>query len=150
MPEIIDAQFGGVPYTLYSDRNGSYRQFADSVLDGLLPGFDWQAKNMLIRAFQGSNVAATVPEYGAEVDGAMAGHKKKDYGGIDLTAPSVESRSNGENGAIQWRIDQAQLQQLHNAPGFAPVILNIRPLPNVRLFLGLQAEKPETVLAKNL
>ena len=33
--------------------------------------------------------------------------------------------------------DPAMLEQLRNAPGFVPVIINIQPMTDLRMFLGL-------------
>ena len=57
-------------------------------------------------------------------------------GGIDLSSDKALSvQSNGQG--IKFHIDPAQLEQLQNAPGFVPVIINIQPMYNLREFLGL-------------
>jgi hypothetical protein len=75
------------------------------------------------------------------VDRAM----KNNRGGIDLTASkmNVEIQTGspvetlGGNRGIQFHLDPAMLQQLQNAPGFVPVIISIRPMLNLRKFLGI-------------
>lgn len=57
-------------------------------------------------------------------------------GGIDLTSDKALSVQNNGQG-IRFHIDPAQLQELQNAPGFVPVIINIQPLNNLKLFLGI-------------
>jgi len=74
-------------------------------------------------------------------------------GGIDLTpakmnlqtkidsSPTAQNDSIGDgndNGSgIQFHMDPAMLQQLRDAPGFVPVIINVQPLNNLREFLGM-------------
>ena len=61
-------------------------------------------------------------------------------GGIDLTANKtpleVKTGSRTSEG-ISFKIDPAMLAQLQNAPGFMPVIINIQPLIDLKVFLGL-------------
>ena len=61
-------------------------------------------------------------------------------GGIDLTPANMnlQTQNNG-NGEIKFKIDPVMLQQLQNAPGFIPVIINIQPMTDIRLFLGVPA-----------
>jgi hypothetical protein len=58
-------------------------------------------------------------------------------GGIDFTASKtpLEIRNAGEG--IKFHLDPALLQQLQNAPGFVPVIINIRPMDDLHEFLGI-------------
>jgi hypothetical protein len=57
-------------------------------------------------------------------------------GGIDLSSDKALSvQNNGQD--IKFHIDPAQLQQLENAPGFVPVIINIQPLKSLSVFLGI-------------
>jgi hypothetical protein len=65
--------------------------------------------------------------------------KASELGGIDFTAhkTTLEIRNAGEG--IKFRLDPAMLQQLQNAPGFVPVIINIQPLNNLQKFLGIDA-----------
>ena len=66
-------------------------------------------------------------------------------GGIDLTPANMNLqtkmdsrfRGNDNRNGIQFHMDAAMLQQLQNAPGFTPVIINIQPLKNLSEFLGL-------------
>ena len=51
---------------------------------------------------------------------------------------NLQAQSNG--GEIKFQIDPAMLQQLKNAPGFVPLIINIQPLENLQEFLGLNVE----------
>jgi hypothetical protein len=72
-------------------------------------------------------------------------------GGIDLTPAKMnlqtkvmDSRFRGNdkwwnngNDSIRFHIDPAMLEELQNAPGFAPVIINVRPLTDLQAFLGV-------------
>ncbi len=58
-------------------------------------------------------------------------------GGIDLTPANIDVQTRSSKGKMQFRPDPAMLEQLQNAPGFEPVIINIQPLTDLRGFLGL-------------
>ncbi len=60
-------------------------------------------------------------------------------GGIDFNADKVDSAFEVRNGGgeIKFHIDAAMLEQLQNAPGFMPVIINIQPLQDLGAFLGV-------------
>jgi hypothetical protein len=68
--------------------------------------------------------------------------KGKDTGGIDLTAANLDlqTRTNpslaDQKEGIKFHLDPAMLQQLQNATGFVPVIINIRPMTDLKMFLG--------------
>lgn len=74
-------------------------------------------------------------------------------GGIDLTPANMhlqtkvmdsrlrgnDSRGNGNGSSgIQFHISPAMLAQLQNAPGFTPVIINIQPMNDLKVFLGIE------------
>jgi beta-phosphoglucomutase-like phosphatase (HAD superfamily) len=58
-------------------------------------------------------------------------------GGIDLTPSKMNLQTQNSTGEIKFHMDPAMLQQLQNAPGFVPVIINIQPMTNLRVFLGI-------------
>ena len=70
----------------------------------------------------------------------------KSPGGIDFKPDKVDSvfavkmdsrfRGNDKDG-IKFNIDPAMLEQLQNAPGFVSVIINIQPMTDLKMFLGL-------------
>ncbi|MBF0571302.1 MAG: hypothetical protein HQL12_05460 [Candidatus Omnitrophica bacterium] len=77
----------------------------------------------------------------------------EENGGIDFSPVNMnlqtkveDSRFRGNdnvkggdvNGGIKFYLDPAVLQQLQNAPGFVPVIINIQPIINLRQFLGIK------------
>jgi hypothetical protein len=61
---------------------------------------------------------------------------QEDLGGIDLTLANNVLQAQKDGKEIKFHIDPAQLAQLQNASGFVPVIISIRPMTNLRLFLG--------------
>jgi hypothetical protein len=74
-------------------------------------------------------------------DGAMVARNRIDLnelGGIDLSSNRALLVLNNGQG-VKFHIDPAQLQKLKNFPGFAPAIINIQPMNNLRAFLGLEA-----------
>ena len=101
------------------------------------------------------------PERRIKVDKALIAAPAKDVGGIDFKSDKmnietkVDSRvretaplrGRGNDNSIKFHIDPAMLQELQNAPGFAPVITDIQLLPpgnagmkELRLFLGLDTK----------
>ncbi len=62
-------------------------------------------------------------------------------GGIDLQADKVNLELQNSGQTIQFKTDPAMLKQLQNAPGFVPVIIDVQPMTDLRLFLGLTDEK---------
>jgi hypothetical protein len=66
-------------------------------------------------------------------DGAM----KANNGGIDLTQANSYLITQNFGPGIKFYLDQSQLAQLQNAPGFVPVIINIQPLKDLSTFLEL-------------
>jgi len=75
-----------------------------------------------------------VKEDSAKIDNAMEASLK---GGIDLTPSRMNLQAQSPGGSIQFHLDYAMLQKLQHAPGFVPRIINIKPMRNIRLFLGL-------------
>jgi hypothetical protein len=73
---------------------------------------------------------------------SLAQKTNLEKGGIDFTASKtpLEVRNAGES--IDFKMNPAMLTQLQNAPGFTPVIINIQPLDNLPLFLGIKEDKP--------
>ena len=70
-----------------------------------------------------------------------------DKGGIDLTPSNMNLQTQNNGGGIKFHLDPAMLQQLQNAPGFVPVIINIQPMTDLREFLGLNQSQTSTQLA---
>jgi hypothetical protein len=69
-------------------------------------------------------------------------------GGIDFTANKTPLEIQNSGKGIDFKMDPAMLEQLRNAPGFTPVIIDIQPLIDLRGFLGLKVSEKEAVLAK--
>ncbi|MDO8675272.1 MAG: nucleoside monophosphate kinase [Candidatus Omnitrophota bacterium] len=76
----------------------------------------------------------------SDIDNAQLGDDKatvSNTGGIDLTPANLYLQTSNSGGQIKFHIDPAILQQLQNASGFVPVIINIQPLNNLPEFLGI-------------
>lgn len=56
-------------------------------------------------------------------------------GGIDLTSDKAFQVQKNSQGNITFNLDPAMLQQLQNAPGFVPIIINIQSVPNLKEFI---------------
>ena len=59
-------------------------------------------------------------------------------GGIDLTRTKVDVNESA-SGGMQFHLDPTMREELKGASGFTPVIVNIRPIKELRVFLGLTA-----------
>ena len=62
-------------------------------------------------------------------------------GGIDFNTDKMNLQVQNSGGEIKFTIDPAMLEQLQNAPGFVPVIINIQPMNDIRDFLGLSHQE---------
>jgi len=58
------------------------------------------------------------------------------YGGIDLTSLNRNLKAQDNGKEMKLHIDSTMLKQLQMASGFVPVIINIRPITNLKSFLG--------------
>ncbi len=68
---------------------------------------------------------------------------KADNGGIDLTRDRMGLQVHSGGQGVQFNFDPAMIQQLQNAPGLAPVIIDIQPMTTtVPMFLGLKDDAP--------
>jgi len=98
------------------------------------------------KSIKGTPGIEVLEKYKKVEDKAM----KVQKGGIDFTANKVPlqiktgspTKAFGDdsvvNGGIKFHLDAAQLAQLENATGFVPVIISVRPLTDLRAFLGVQ------------
>ncbi len=77
-----------------------------------------------------------------QMDRAM---KAETVGGIDLTVGNLNLQTQSSNGEISFKIDPAMLEQLQNASGFSPVIIQMQPLTDVKGFLGMKDREKETI-----
>jgi len=58
-------------------------------------------------------------------------------GGIDFDPGKIDLRIRNSGGKIGSSIDPALLERLQGVSGFAPVIVHVQPLEDLRLFLGV-------------
>jgi len=61
--------------------------------------------------------------------------KPDETGGIDLTPANKVLQTQNAGEGIKFHLDPPMLQQLQNAPGFVPVIINIQPMRDLKGFL---------------
>ena len=78
----------------------------------------------------------------SEKDSAMA----REVGGIDMNPNHFQLEEHGQADKFNVSVDPAQFQNM-NIEGFIPVIINITPVTNVPLLLGIvdQKEKPAQI-----
>ncbi len=73
-----------------------------------------------------------------QVDGAQLSKGDRAMkGGIDFNADKMNLQLQNSGQTIKFHVDPAMLKQLQDSPGFTPVIINIQPMQDLRLFLGL-------------
>ena len=90
-------------------------------------------------------VSRILPEYEITTAGRIRSVSKdeamavKAKGGIDLTVDKTPLEVKNAGEGIKFTIDPAMLEQLQNAPGFVPVIVNIQPMNDLREFLGISS-----------
>jgi len=66
-------------------------------------------------------------------------------GGIDFNSDKMNLNiQNGGNG-IKFSIDPAQLEQIRNASGFTPVIINFQPMTDLQMWFGLRKSNSSAV-----
>ncbi len=70
-------------------------------------------------------------------DKAMNVDTNQDLGGIDFNADKMKLELQNSGDSIKFQMDAAELKQLQDASGFTPVIVNIQPMTDLKLFLGL-------------
>ncbi|MBF0122582.1 MAG: hypothetical protein HQL21_04120, partial [Candidatus Omnitrophica bacterium] len=105
------------------------------------PEYGLQRENF--KAFLGSpfpNVKRLVGIYETTApDQEMAGNK----GGIDLTRDKMGLQVQSEGQGVQFTLDPVMIQQLQNASGLTPIIIDIQPMTTtVPMFLGLTDDVP--------
>jgi len=69
--------------------------------------------------------------------------KKSNKGGIDFKSDKVGGAfkiQGAGSGEINFNITSVLFEQLKNAPGFVPVIINIQPMGDLNMFLGLTGQ----------
>jgi len=69
--------------------------------------------------------------------GRLPGENRE--GGIDLTSANMnlQTKVDGITTGMTFHLDPGMLQQLQNVRGFEPVIINIQPMTDLQMFLGL-------------
>ncbi len=61
-------------------------------------------------------------------------------GGIDLNADKMNLEVQHDGEEIQFHLDPGMAEQLQKVSGFVPVIFNIQPMTDLKMFLGLKDE----------
>ena len=76
----------------------------------------------------GGNIIAVHFSIYKNSDEAMNSVNDFKKGGIDFNSDKMNLSVQNNGGEIKFHIDPAMLEQLQNAPGFEPVIIDMRPL----------------------
>ncbi len=114
----------------YSARVGTIIHFSDNKTITIRK--DYQSNQMVVIANgwdENLDIVGRV-RHGLGLDAAMVN------GGIDLNNIKDSLQVQNQNDEIKFHMDPAMLQQLQNAPGFVPVIINIRPMTDLKAFLS--------------
>ncbi len=59
-------------------------------------------------------------------------------GGIDLTGDKMRRQLTTTGNSVEFKFTPEMIDRVQSAPGFVPVIINMQPLTNLPLFLGLK------------
>ncbi len=60
-----------------------------------------------------------------------------EYGGIDMNMARLDLQIQNAGGEVEFNIDPAMMKRLEAVPGFTPVVMEIKLLPSVKAFLGI-------------
>lgn len=147
---------------LFSDDDSVGAQAVAEILDSLYKQlsdggyFVASPANRFVKSFLAEKASATFSDKGSNDIAFIVGKKttaSAAVGGIDFNADklNLETQTSGGDlpagqAGIKFQMDPQQLQELQGVPGFMPVIINIQPMINLRMFLGLK-EGAETPLA---
>lgn len=71
-------------------------------------------------------------------------------GGIDLNPNKMDLQTTGENTPLYTPVDPAMLENMINIDGAYPVIINITPVLNLPLLLGIEIKKKEEQYSYNI
>ncbi len=133
LPDALNVNVGKPSKSIARD-HPFVKQFKEAVgING--------AKRVLMSLLQRGKVPLAIfPDFRSIP--ALAGVGSSDYamaskGGIDFNSEKMNLETRNESGEIKFQIDPAMLEQLQNAPGFTPVIINIQPMTDLPGFLGL-------------
>jgi diguanylate cyclase (GGDEF)-like protein len=111
---------------VWFDETGKAISGIEDRIKGLVSQAD---ENLLLAKGNGKNRVVS----GIYKDQAM----HTNTGGIDLTPANMTVQMQNDGGQIKFHLDPVLLKQLRNASGFVPVSITIRPVTNLRAFLGL-------------
>jgi len=108
-----------------------FKQYLGEPVNSVITGLDNSSEKIMVL----EGLAAT----GSSETGDLAQFSSTNIknGGIDLTPANMKLQTQNAGEGIKFHMDPVMLQQLQNAPGFVPVIINIQPLNNLSAFLGL-------------
>ncbi len=98
----------------------------------LLKDYEKQGKNVILVEGEKEGEHQAYPSQ----DHAMVARGMTPTGGIDLTPANMKLKTKNSSIGIKFHLDPAMFEQLRNASGFVPVIINIKPVGDIRLFLG--------------
>ncbi|MBF0388170.1 MAG: hypothetical protein HQL20_10025 [Candidatus Omnitrophica bacterium] len=114
---------------LTGDRTAAFRNGVVSVDESLVLQY-YEQMQVLIDQIHG--LAGTVQE-NATTDDSMLSQKK---GGIDFNTDKMNLLVHNGGDATGSNIDPAMFQQLQNATGFMPVVMDIQPLTSISQFIA--------------
>ncbi|MFH0753697.1 MAG: SNF2-related protein [Candidatus Omnitrophota bacterium] len=78
---------------------------------------------------------------------SMLGQDAAMKGGIDFNPDRIDLKVHADGQRINFVIDPAQLERLKNTAGLVPVIMDISPLKDLNLFLGLETVASNKMLS---
>ena len=126
----------GVPTVVVTTANTRWVPSEEAGRLGRLQKTEFMEENGAQEAFK------KLEELLAPVSKAMEVKEEPLRGGIDLTPAkmNLQTKIDAAQGGpgIKFHLDPALLEQLQSAPGFVPVIIDMHPVTDIRLFLGIK------------
>ncbi|MGE0268256.1 MAG: PfkB family carbohydrate kinase [Candidatus Omnitrophota bacterium] len=120
--------------TIFVDTTRTYEPWDEWVVDS-------EARVDIIRGKKLFNSdEAMVAQTAQRVPGPIISNDTSEVGGIDLNPNNFEIETRGDNQNIHIQFDLEKLQEL-NIQGFVPVIINITPILNIPLLLGISDDQ---------
>ena len=136
--KLVDAMYVNIKDMKVDDRTVLYKNLpaAAKALAETIYGYDHQSSSPVAEQ-QGTGYRGQ----GTDTANDERRDTSDELGGIDMNSIGLERQGAG----VDIRFDPAELQELIDAgiDGFAPVIINITPLPSVLPLLGLEPRKEE-------
>ena len=159
---VIEGQYAShstianLRYRIVNDRapelfEDKIRRLSPDILDGIMKFFQYASVPTWNKYVESNPADFMIDISSAEyekwevysADSAMIGKSSSAPGGIDFNADNLNLKEQGQKTDINFSFDDFQNIEPTNVNGILPVIINITPVTNFPLLIGLSQEKKE-------